>query len=181
MMLIGAVACLLLIACVNVANLQLARTTARMREVAMRLSIGASRPRIIRQLLTESLVLSVAGGVTGLLLAVGLTRVMVALMPEFYLPNEARIGTNIYVLAFSFAVSILTGVLFGLAPAIQCSNPNLTDTLKDGSRGSGGRQGGQANSGLPAGRGGDVIWRTARGRRDHRAGAPAWSRLRSGC
>ncbi|HXJ41248.1 MAG TPA: ABC transporter permease [Bryobacteraceae bacterium] len=138
MMLIGAVGCLLLIACVNVANLQLARTTARMREVAMRLSIGASRARIIRQLLTENLVLSVAGGVTGLLLAVGLTRAIVGLMPEFYVPNEARIGTNIYVLAFSFGVSVLTGVLFGLAPAIQCSNPNLTDTLKDGSRGSGG-------------------------------------------
>jgi putative ABC transport system permease protein len=137
-LLLGAVGCLLLIACVNVANLQLARTTARVREIAVRLSIGASRARIVRQLFTESLVLSLAGGVLGLLAAIGLTRAMVALMPEFYIPNEARIGTNGYVLAFSFAVSILTGVLFGLAPAIQCSTPNLTDTLKDGSRGSGG-------------------------------------------
>jgi predicted permease len=136
--LMAAVGFLLLIACANVANLQLARTTARLREIAMRLSIGASRGRIVRQLLTESVLLSMLGGLLGILLAIGLTRAIVVLMPESYVPNEARITVNAYVLAFSFAVSVCTGVLFGLAPALQCTRPNLTDALKEGARGSGG-------------------------------------------
>ena len=103
----------------------------------MRLSIGAARSRMIRQLLTESVMLSLAGGVAGVLFAIGLTRAIVLLMPQDYIPNEARVTVNLAVLAFSFAISVLTGVLFGLAPAIQCTRPNLTDALKEGSRGSG--------------------------------------------
>jgi putative ABC transport system permease protein len=147
-LLLAAVGFLVLIACANVANLQLARTTARLREIAMRLSIGASRGRIVRQLLTESVLLSMIGGVMGILFAVGLTRGIVALMPSFYMPNEARIAVNGWVLLFSFVVSVLTGILFGLAPAIQCTRPNLTDALKDGSRGSGGSNAGRRMRGV---------------------------------
>jgi putative ABC transport system permease protein len=132
-----AVGLLLVIACANVANLQLARTAVRAREIGVRLSIGAGRPRILRQLLTESVLLSIAGGVLGVLFAIGLTKVIAALMPEFYTPNEARITVNQYVLLFSFGVSVLTGILFGLAPAIYSTRQNLTDSLREGSHNSG--------------------------------------------
>ncbi len=133
-LLFAAVGFLLLIACANVANLQLARGTARAREIAVRMSVGAVRSRILRQLLTESVVLSVAGGIAGILFAIGITQGVVALMPEFYVPNEARITVNAYVLLFSAAVSVLTGILFGLAPAVQCSRPDLVGVLKEGGR-----------------------------------------------
>ncbi len=136
-LLFGAVGFLLLIACANVANLQLARATSRAREIALRMSVGAGRGRVLRQLLTESVVLSVAGGALGILFAVAITRGVVTLMPDFYVPNEARITVNGYVLAFSAVVSILTGILFGLAPAVQCSRLDLVDTLKDGGKGAG--------------------------------------------
>jgi predicted permease len=136
-LLFGAVGFLLLIACANVANLQLARATARAREIALRMSVGADRGRILRQLLTESVALSLAGGVLGVLLAIAITRAAVTLMPDFYVPNEARITVNGYVLAFSVAVSILTGILFGLAPALQCSRLDLVEALKDGGKGAG--------------------------------------------
>lgn len=142
-LLFAAVGFLLLIACVNVANLQLARTTARAREIAVRLSIGAGRMRLVRQLLTESVVLSLAGGVLGVLFATGATRAIAALMPEFYVPNEARITVNSYVLLFSLVVSVLTGILFGLTPALECSRPNVVDALKDGGRGATGSVRGQ--------------------------------------
>ncbi|HEY3458267.1 MAG TPA: ABC transporter permease, partial [Bryobacteraceae bacterium] len=142
-LLLVAVGFLLLIACVNVANLQLARTTARAREIAVRLSVGASRPRLIRQLLTESILLSVLGGALGILFAIGATRAIAALMPDFYKPNEARITMNVYVLVFSLAVSLVTGILFGLTPAFRCSRPDLAGTLKDGGRGAVGSASGQ--------------------------------------
>jgi predicted permease len=142
-MLLGAVGFLLLIACVNVANLQLARTTTRAREIALRLSVGANRGRLVRQLLTESVLLSMLGGVIGVVLAIGITKAIDALIPEFYKPNEARIVVNGLVLLFSFAISVLTGMLFGLVPALQCSQPNLVDSLKEGGRGSSGSVRGQ--------------------------------------
>ena len=136
-LLFAAVGFLLLIACANVANLQLARGTARAREIAVRMSVGAGRGRVLRQLLTESVVLSVAGGAIGILFAMTITRGVVALMPGFYVPNEARIAVNGYVLLFSVAVSALTGILFGLAPALHCSRPDLVEALKEASRSAG--------------------------------------------
>lgn len=136
-MLFGAVGFLLLIACANVANLQMARATSRAREIALRMSIGASRGRVLRQLLTESMLLSLTGGLLGVAVAIGLTKAVVAIMPEFYVPNEARISVNGYVLAFSATVSIATGILFGLVPALQCSRPDLVEDLKGTGKGSG--------------------------------------------
>jgi predicted permease len=143
-LLFGAVGCLLLISCVNVANLQLARTTATVREIAVRLSIGAGRKRLVQQLLTESILLSLLGGMLGVLLAIGAIRLIVLWIPQYYVPNEARITMNGYVLLFSLGVSVLTGILFGLTPAIRCSRPNLVDSLKDGGHGAVGSVRGQA-------------------------------------
>jgi len=143
-LLFAAVGLLLLIACVNVANLQLARTTTRAREIAMRLAIGAGRGRLVRQLLTESVMLSVLGGVMGVLFAIAATRTITILIPPDYVPNEARITINGYVLLFSLAVSMLTGILFGLAPALRSSRPDLVETLKDGGNGATGSSRAQA-------------------------------------
>jgi len=131
-LLLGAVGFLLLIACANVANLQLARGTARAREMAVRMSIGAGRRRLLRQLMTESVLLSLVGGALGVLFAFMATRTLVAMMPEFYVPNESRVTINLQVLAFSVAVSLLTGILFGLMPAFRLSRPDVADTLKAG-------------------------------------------------
>lgn len=143
-LLLAAVGLLLLIACVNVANLQLARMTARSREIAMRMAIGAGRARVVRQLLTESVMLSFLGGALGILFSFAVTRAIVALIPPDYVPNEARITTNGYVLLFAVAVSMLTGILFGLVPAFRSSHPDLSDALKDGGSGAGGSVRGQA-------------------------------------
>jgi predicted permease len=142
-LLFGAVGFLLLIACANVANLQMARGTARAHEIAVRISVGAGRGRLFRQLLTESVLLSTVGGAFGVLFAIGLTRAVVALMPEDYVPNEARVAVNAYVLMFSAAVSVLTGILFGLAPALQSSRQNLVESLKDAGRSLAGTAGGR--------------------------------------
>ena len=131
-LLLGAVGFLLLIACANVANLQLARGTARAREMAVRMSIGAGRRRLIRQLLTESVLLSLVGGVLGVLFAFGAIRSIVSLMPEFYVPNESRVTINVPVLLFSFGVSVITGIVFGLVPALQTSKADVTDALRAG-------------------------------------------------
>ncbi len=130
-LLFGAVAFLLLIACANIANLQLARATGRAKEMAIRLAIGAGRGRLVRQLLTESVLLSGLGGVLGLALGVAITRLMVVLMPSFNVPNEARIEVNGYVLLFCITVSLVTGILFGLVPALQSTRPNLSGALKN--------------------------------------------------
>jgi len=145
-LLLGAVAFLLLIACANVANLQLARGTARAREMAVRMSIGAGRGRLLRQLLTESVLLSLAGGVLGVLFAFGAIRSIVSLMPEFYVPNESRVTINNPVLLFSLAVSLLTGIAFGLVPALQTSRPDLTDALKAGRSTGAGAHGGRTRN-----------------------------------
>jgi putative ABC transport system permease protein len=98
--------------------------------MAVRMSIGADRRRLVRQLLTESVVLSLAGGVLGVLFAFAATRTIVTLMPEFYVPNESRVTMNVQVLTFSLIVSVLTGIVFGLVPALQTSKADMTDALK---------------------------------------------------
>jgi len=133
--LLTAVGLLLLIGCANVANLQLARPTGRQKEIAIRLSLGARRFRLIRQLLTESMMLALAGGALGILLAYALLRSIVSLIPDFYIPNEAVISVNRWVLAFSTFLSMWTGVVFGLAPALHASNPDLNEALKDAGKG----------------------------------------------
>jgi predicted permease len=135
--LFGAVALLLLIACGNVANLLLARAAAREGEMAIRTSIGATRSRLIRQLLTESILLALAGGAFGIALAYGGVHAVAALMPEYSIPHEAVIALNLPVLWFALAVSLLTGIVFGMAPALQVSSGTQSETLRSSGKGAG--------------------------------------------
>jgi predicted permease len=137
LVLLGAVGFVLLIACANVANLLLARSTGRAREFAIRSALGASPARVIRQLLTESVMLGVGGGVIGLLLAKWGTRAILAALPAA-LPRSEEIGIDSHVLLFTVGVSVLTGILFGLVPAIKTLRPDMHETLKEGGRGSSG-------------------------------------------
>jgi len=132
--LLGAVGFVLLIACVNVANLLLARSKARAREFAVRFALGAAQGRVIRQLLTESVMLAITGGVLGLLVAKWGTQAALATLPRA-LPRASGIGLDGRVLVFTFVISLLAGILFGLAPALKISATNLFDTLKDNARG----------------------------------------------
>ena len=137
LLLLGAVAFVLVIACANVANLLLARSTARTREFAIRSAMGAASKRVIVQLLTESVLLGLVGGALGVLLAFLGTRFVLAAVPDT-LPRSENIGVDGEVLVFTLAVSVLTGILFGLAPAFRSTRVSLQEALKEGSRGSGG-------------------------------------------
>jgi ABC-type antimicrobial peptide transport system permease subunit len=121
----------LLIACANVANLLVARAVARQKEIAVRLAIGASRWQLTRQLLVESLVLAVAGGVCGVVLATWITRGLLTLIPAEGHPLLIKPEPDLRILGFSLGIALLTGVIFGLVPALRASRPDLWGTLKD--------------------------------------------------
>jgi len=134
--LLGAVGLVLLIACTNIAGLVLARNGARAREIAIRTVIGAGRAHIVSQLLTESLLLSIGGGVLGLLLAQACINVLIRMAPGD-LPHVSTVRLDLSVLSFAFAVTLLAGILFGLMPAFQLARTDLTETLKEGGAGPG--------------------------------------------
>ena len=138
LVLLGAVAFVLLIACANVANLQLARAASRGREIAVRVALGASPGALMRQLLTESVLLALAGGIVGLLIASWSVPALMGLGGRGNLPAAADIHTNPMVMGFTLLLSVFTGILFGLAPALQVTRTSLQESLKEGGRGAAG-------------------------------------------
>jgi predicted permease len=151
-LLFSAVGLLLAIGCGNVSILLLARGTARQHEFSVRAAIGASRRRIIRQLLTESLLLSLTGTALGVLLAFRLLTLIVSMLPQYSFPHEAAIRINVPVLAFSVTIAMLTGILFGLWPALQLSRPQVSQVMQSSTRKiAGGVRGRAAHNALIAG------------------------------
>jgi predicted permease len=130
---LGAVGLVLLVACGNIANLLLARTRDRGREIAVRAALGAARMRIVRQLIAESLVLGLAGGLAGCLLALAATPLVLRVLPSG-VPRAEDAGVNLMVLSFALGISLLCGAIFGIIPALMASRTNLLDTLKEGGR-----------------------------------------------
>ncbi len=139
--LLAAVGMLLLIGCANVANLVLARGTAREREVAVRAALGAGRARLVRQFLTENVLLASVGGMLGIGLGYGLMMWLKFMLPPFYLPAAINVEMDLRVLAFTFALAVTTGVVFGLAPALSATKPDLAGAMKEGGRGAAGDSG----------------------------------------
>ena len=137
LLLFGAVSFVLLIACANVANLLLASAASRQKEMAIRTALGASRWRVIQQLLTESTILAIAGGALGLLMAVWGVALMTRLLPRDF-PRLADINIDWRVLGFTLVASVLTGILFGLAPALQIARSDVQESLKESGRGTSG-------------------------------------------
>ena len=133
-LLLSAVALLLVIGCGNVSILLLARGTARQHELAVRSAIGAERSRILRQLLTEALMLSITGAAMGVALAYGLVKVIVNWLPEFSFPHEAALSINLPVLLFSVVLALLTGIVFGISPALQSSRPDVAQVMQSSTR-----------------------------------------------
>jgi putative ABC transport system permease protein len=143
LLLFAAVGAVLLLACTNVASLLLARSAARGREIAVRVSMGATRGRVVRQLLTESVMLALAGAGLGLCLAALLINLAPGFVPANAIPTTAPIQLSFLVLSFTLGIAVLTGVLFGLAPALSLARSDVRDTLNDASRGSTGGRGRQ--------------------------------------
>jgi putative ABC transport system permease protein len=138
LVLMTATGLVLLIGCANLANLALARGVSREREIAVRASLGAGRWRLVQQFLTENVLLSVCGGVLGIGIGYGMMKWLQLLVPPFSFAREAAITMDVRVLLFALAISVFTGVLFGLAPAWQATSPDLAGSLKDGGRGTSG-------------------------------------------
>jgi putative ABC transport system permease protein len=136
--LFAAVCGLLLIGCVNLANLALARGTSREREVAVRAALGASRPRLVRQFLTENVVLAAVGGLLGLATSYSMMQLLRYLMPPFTLPRDVSVEMDWRLVSFTLALSVATGILFGTAPALHATKPDLASAMKEGGRGASG-------------------------------------------